>query len=145
VYTLIPLALIGGAALGFLARGSQTKTVTVIQIETTQAPPPATHVLDVTVQPKGGGCLTTDPAYANTNIAQHGWTLRRPGNGSSEGDVVAVAESAGYAACNLSLVFKINPNLGFFVVNDEEGGQWGPFDSHQLASRKWSLVLDESS
>lgn len=145
VWTLIPVALIGGLALGFLARGARTKTVTVVQIETTQPPPPATHGLDVTVEPKGGGCITTDSNY--TGLSRHTWVLRRPSNGISEGDVVAVAQSAGYAACNLSLVFKINPNLGFFVVDDEEGsgGSWGPFDSHQLAARHWSLLLDENN
>ena len=138
------MALVEGAALGYVAHGSRTKTVTVVQIETTQAPPPATHVLDVTVEPKGGGCITTDSNY--TDLNQDTWVLRRPGNGDSEGDVVAVAQSAGYAACNLSVVFKISPNLGFFVVDDEQGsGSWGPFDSHQLASHQWSLLLNEGS
>lgn len=143
-YVLVPVALIGGAALGFLARSERTKTVTVVQIETTQAPPPATQMLDVTIEPKGGGCITTDSNYSGLN--QHTRVLRRPSNGISDGDVVAVAESVGYAACNLSIVFKISPNLGFFVVTDEEGtGSWGPFDSHQLGARKWSLLLDENN
>jgi hypothetical protein len=142
-WALIPVVLVGGAALGYFVRGTHTKTVTVVQIETTQAPPPATHKLEVTVEPKGGGCITTDSNY--TGLNQHTWVLRRPGNGLSDGDVVAVAESAGYAACNLSIVFKISPNLGFFVVTDEEGtGSWGPFDSQQLASHSWSIVLDEN-
>lgn len=98
----------------------------------------------MTIEPKGGGCITTDSNY--TGLTQHTWVLRRPSNGISEGDVVAVAQSAGYAACNLSLVFKINPNLGFFELADEQGaGSWGPFDSHQLGSRHWSLLLDENS
>jgi hypothetical protein len=143
-YVLIPIALVAGVALGFVARNARTKTVTVVQIETTQAPPPATRILAVTVEPKGGGCITTDTNYSSLN--NDTWTLRRPSNGISAGDVVAVAQSAGYAACNLSVVFKISPNLGFFTVADEQtSDSWGPFDSHQLATRKWSLVLDENN
>lgn len=145
-WVLVPVALIGGAALGFLARGAQTKTVTVVQIETTQAPPPATHKLTAVVRAKDGSCLSSDTNYSD--VMQHAFVLRRPSNGISDGDVVAVAQEMTYdtAGCDLDVVFKISPNLGFFVVHDDSGsgGSWGPFDSSQMGGRGWSLLLNES-
>lgn len=146
VWTLIPVALIGGAAAGFFAQSSKTKIVTVVQIQTQAPPPPATKRLDAFVQGNGGTCLSASGNYAD--LPRHTFTLRRPGNGLSEGDVVAVAqaETMDSINCNLDVAFKISPNLGFFVVSDDSGGgSWGPFDSHQLSSRSWHLLLDESS
>jgi hypothetical protein len=146
VWLLVPTALIGGAAAGYLARGSQTKTVTVVQIETTQAPPPATHKLTAVVRSKDGSCLATNTNYSD--ITQHTFVLRRPSNGVSDGDVVAVAQSIAYdgEGCDLNVVFKISPKLGFFVVHDDSAasGSWGPFDSSQMSARGWSLLLNES-
>jgi len=146
LWLLVPVALIGGAVAGFLARGATTKTVTVVQIETTQAPPSATHKLTAVVRSKDGSCLSTNTNYSD--ILQHTFVLRRPSNGISDGDVVAVAQEMTYdtAGCDLDVVFKISPKLGFFVVHDDSGtnGSWGPYDSGQMSARAWTLLLNES-
>jgi len=117
-----------------------------VQIETTQAPPPATHKLTAVVRAKDGSCLATDTNYSD--ILQHTFVLRRPSNGISDGDVVAVAQEMTYdtAGCDLNVVWKISPKLGFFVVHDDSGsgGSWGPFDAGQMSARAWTLTLNES-
>jgi len=90
--------------------------------------------------------ISSDSTYAD--ITSHTFTLQRPGNGLTEGDVVAVAESLvmDKADCDLDVMFKISPSLGFFDVDDNDAtGEWGPFDSHQMSTRQWTLRLDESS
>jgi hypothetical protein len=142
VWTLIPVALAVGLAIGFFVRGRQTKTTTVVQIQTQAAPPPATHAFTAEVQGPNGTCLST---VSQTNQPTNDtFTLRRPGNGFTNGDVVGVAESQSMdgGQCNLDVEFLLSPNLGFFVVSDDtKGNSWGPFDSHSLASRQWLVQL----
>ena len=146
VWTLIPIALVAGAVLGYELRGEQTKTTTVVQVITTASPPPATHHLAAIVQGVKGACLSTSATYQA--ITSHTFTLRRPGNGLTNGDVVGVALSAAMdnAGCNLDVNFSIGPSLGFFMVNDDSTtDSWGPFDSHQMAAHLWTVRLNESS
>ncbi len=140
---LVPIALAGGVAIGFLARAERTKTVTVVQIQTQAPPPPATHRLTAIVEGANGVCL-----QSNQQLGSDTFTLRRPGNGLTDGEVVGVASSSGMdnAGCDLLIAFSTSPDLGFFVVSDDtKGSTWGPFDSHQLAGRGWTVRLDLNS
>jgi hypothetical protein len=143
-WSLLPVALVAGAVLGYFGRGQQTKTTTVVQVQTVAAPPPATHVLTAVVQGGDGQCLTA--AHPETDYTSHAWTLRRPGNGLTEGDVVGVSEREEFddSSCNLDVTFKISPKLGFFMVRDDSGSaSWGPFDSQQMSNRGWTVRLNE--
>lgn len=146
VWTLIPVALVAGAVLGYALRGERTRTTTVVQVVTTAPPPPATHHLAAIVQGKDGGCLSTSSTYPA--ITSHTFTLRRPGNGLTNGDVVGVALSAAMdnTGCDLDVTFSIGPGLGFFmVVDDTTSNGWGPFDSNQMSARGWTVRLNESA
>ena len=143
-WTLLPIALLGGAVAGYFGRGTQTKTTTVVQIQTVAAPPPATHVLTAIVQGSNGGCLTA--ASPDTDYTTHAWTLRRPGNGVTNGDVVGVAEisNSTHSTADIDITFKIAPSLGFFTVSDDStSDSWGPFDSHQMAAHGWIVRLNK--
>jgi hypothetical protein len=146
LWILIPVAFLGGVALGYGLGGERTKTTTVVQVVTTAPPPPANHHLAAVVEGVDGACLSTDAGYAD--IVTHTFTLRRPGNGLTNGDVVGVAETSHVdsSGCNLDVTFAMSPNLGFFAVSDDNAGEtWGPFDSHQMSARGWTVRLDESS
>jgi hypothetical protein len=145
-WAVLVVLLAAGFGAGYAVRGMATKarTTTVVQEQTVAPPPPATRVLDAEVRGPSGGCMTTDSN--RSNILQDTFTLRSPGNGLTEGGVVATAEKLAFADCQLEVYFKISPNLGFFDVTDEQtSDQWGPFDSRQLAARDWTLELNESS
>jgi hypothetical protein len=144
-WSLLPLALLGGAVLGYFGRGQQTKTTTVVQVQTVAAPPPATHLLRAFVQGTNGQCVT---AVTSDDLSTHAWTLRRPGNGLTDGDVVAVAQTDAMdtSGCNFDVTFKISPKLGFFMVSDDsKGNSLGPFDSQQMAAQGWAVRLNEGS
>jgi hypothetical protein len=50
------------------------------------------------------------------------------------------------SGCNLDVQFRVSPDLGFFVVSDDNKGEtWGPFDSHSLAQRQWAVQLNFSA
>lgn len=110
---------------------------------TTQPPTPGP--LTATITGPNGGCLKDAPSgLSATPTSSDSFDLRRPGNGLSEGNVVAVPASVQGSAdgCFVTLSFAIGTNLGFFVVFDETDGlSWGPFDSHNLPNDGWSLTL----
>ena len=111
----------------------------------TTPPAASTGQLAATITGANGVCLP-DVSASLTSAPTSGdsFDLRRPGNGLTEGDVVAVPnEVAGNAGgCSVTLGFSIGTDLGFFVVVDETDGlSWGPFDSHNLAGAGWSLNL----
>lgn len=143
VWTLIPVALAAGLAIGFFGRGQRTKTTTVVQIQTQAPPPPANHTLTAEVQGPNGTCLS---ALSSSNQPTNDtFTLRRPGNGLTSGEVVGVADSASMdeAGCNLDVQFRVGADLGFFVVaDDNKGSSWGPFDSRSLEKRQWLVRLN---
>jgi hypothetical protein len=96
------------------------------------------------VQGSNGQCLTA--ASPDTDFTTHAWTLRRPGNGVTNGDVVGVAEKEQLdnSTCDLDITFKIAPSLGFFTVSDDSSGDsWGSFDSHQMAAHSWIVRLNK--
>lgn len=92
-----------------------------------------------------GRCLksmSTDISAAPT--AGDSFDLRRPGNGLTEGDVVAVPSNVQGSTdgCSITLRFRIRRKLGFFVVFDETDHlSWGPVDSRNLPTARWSLNL----
>jgi hypothetical protein len=139
----IALALALGAAGGYLARGQvvHTRISTVVQILTTAPPPPATHALTVIVQGHNGGCLAA-------SLEGHTLAIRRPSNGISEGEILGLPKFAVMEAngCRFDIGYRISPTLGFFVIADTSGlgDEWGPFDSHDLGTRNWTLTLNES-
>jgi hypothetical protein len=124
-------ALVLGLVLGYIVHDqvTGTPTTTVVHIVTTAPPPQPTHDLSIVVQGANGGCL-------RQSLAGHTFALRRPGDGLSEGEVLALAGSADMSqdGCRYTSHFSIHPRLGFFVVSDEGGyHDWGPFDSNNLA------------
>jgi hypothetical protein len=113
-----------------------------------QAPkpqPPSAGSLTATITGPDSSCLKDAPSgLSATPKSGDSFNLRRPGNGLSEGEVVAVPASVqgSVDGCSLTLSFAIGTNLGFFVVFDETDGlSWGPFDSHNLPNDGWSLTL----
>jgi hypothetical protein len=143
LWVLVPVALAAGGVIGFLARPERTKTTTVVQIQTQAPPPPATRELVARIQGSEGGCLLSDQIFTTDTF-----TLRRPGNGLTEGDVVGVAESMSMDStqCYLNVTFSISPELGFFSVHDDNKGfHWGPFDSKQMERRDWTLALNANN
>jgi hypothetical protein len=137
---VVVLAL--GVAGGYFARGQivHTRTSTVVQIVTTAPLPPATHVLSVVVQGHDGGCLSD-------SLEGHTFEIRRPSNGISAGEILALPKVSFMEkdGCRFVIGYKISPDLGFFVIDDTAGyGSWGPYDSHDLGGRRgWMLTLNE--
>jgi hypothetical protein len=123
----------------------KTTTTTVVQIQTVAPPPPVSRELTAILQGQDGTCLS---ATSHADMTSDTFTLRRPGNGLTNGDVIGVADGSQMddTGCNLSVTFGISPSLGFFVVSDDNSGSaWGPFDSHQLAKREWTVRLNAGS
>lgn len=147
---LLPVMLVGGAALGYFARSARTTTVTVVETRTTEARPATTATLTTGVSIAGASVNASGkcrlPAAGSAPSGSDIWTLRRPGTSGSSGEVVGVASSVKGLGCGqIGVTFKIKPKLGFFVVYDESQGlRWGPFDSSTLASRGWRLNLTYS-
>lgn len=114
---------------------------------TTAAPPQPSSAgqLNATITGAKSGCLKdAQGGLAAVPSPSDSFDLRRPGNGLSEGDVVAVPTSVlgSTDGCSVTLTFAIGADLGFFVVFDETDSlSWGPFDSHNLANIGWSLTL----
>jgi hypothetical protein len=148
-WSLLPLLLIAGAALGYFVKSSKTKTVTVVEIQTVEKPPLATQALTAKVSIEGttydaqGNCQLPSAGFTGLPASSDSWDLRRPGNDGSSGDVIGVSNGAEDAGCGaLTVKFRINPKAGFFVVYDENVGvHWGPFDSAALSSDGWRLNL----
>lgn len=101
--------------------------------------------LTATITGANGACLKGTPSgLSAAPTSGDSFDLRRPGNGLSEGAVIAVPTSVLGSAddCSVTLNFAIGTNLGFFVVFDETDGlSWGPFDSHNVPNTGWSLTL----
>ena len=141
-WMLAPVVLVAGLAGGYFLRAAteNSDTTTVVQIRTQAPRAPAAHVLRATVTGPGSACVTAKHA----DIESDTFTLRRPGDGVTNGVVVGVASSSRLdtSKCDLKLVFSISPTLGFFVVSDANGGvAWGPFDSRKMANFGWALEL----
>jgi hypothetical protein len=143
-WLLLPFVLVAGAAIGYFVRAEKPKTVTVVQIQTQAPLPPATHRLTALIQGPNDGCIS---ASRHSGITSDTLTLRRPGNGLTDGEVIGVADSGAMdnSSCNYDIVFSISPSLGFFVVSDDiQGVTWGPFDSHKMAQRGWAVRLTDN-
>lgn len=109
---------------------------------TTAAAPSASQQMTATVTGAKGVCLPEVSSSAPT--AADSFALRRPGNGLTEGNVVAVPTSVQNVGngCSIALTFNVGTKLGFYVVFDETDGlSWGPFDSRNLPAAGWALNL----
>jgi hypothetical protein len=136
-WVLLPFALVGGAALGYVAHSGTSRTTTVV--ETRAAALPTTHKLRVVVEGPGYACVLS-------SISSDTITLRRPG-GNQGGPVIALADSTAFnkSGCGWVVTFSINPQLGFFEVSDEDQKlHWGPFDSRQMAQRHWTVQVADN-
>lgn len=145
-WSLLPVALVAGFAVGYVVRGQRVRTTisTLVQIQTVAPPPPATKTLTATVTGPGGACLATNDVQYEPDT----YTLRSPGNGLTSGSVLAVANGTSMDAqgCNLVVTFSVSPSLGFFdVVDEQQGESWGPFDSRALARYSYRLRLSVST
>lgn len=146
-WSLLPVVLVGGAALGFFARSERTKTTTVVitRTTTTQPSPTTAHTLSADVSIVGAAINAVGTCRVPTGIgATDIWDLRRPGGGGSEGNVVAVATSShkGPKCGEITVKFRVRPRLGFFVVFDENASvHWGPFDASALPADAWRVHL----
>jgi hypothetical protein len=143
-WSLIPLGIIAGLAVGYLVRGQQVKTevTTVVQIQTVAPPPPGTNTMTVTLQGAQGICLTTDTDHSN--VTGDTFTLRAESNGLNEGTILAVSDDQALddQGCDLVIHYSVSPDLGFFYVHDDtHSGRWGPFDSHKMKTNGWRLRL----
>jgi hypothetical protein len=139
-WVLLPFALVGGAALGYAVHDGKGRTTTVVEIRTQTAPLAATQKLRVVIEGPGYQCILT-------SISSDTITLRKPGNDLQRGAVIALADSEGFnkSGCGWVVTFSINPQVGFFVVSDEDQQlRWGPFDSHQLAQRHWTVRVADN-
>ena len=136
-WSLLPLILVAGAALGYFVKSLKMKMVTVVEIQTVEKPPPATHAFTANVSIDGatydtsGDCQLPSAGFNGLPASSDSWDLRRPGNDGSTGDVIGISNGAENVSCGvLTVKFHINPKTGFFVVYDENVGvHWGPFDS----------------
>ena len=117
---------------------------------TTASTAAAPQQLTATVMGSNGVCLPDVKAssgLAQAPTAADTFDLRRPGNGVSEGNVLAVTTDVQntQGGCSIVLNFTVGTGLGFYVVVDETAGlSWGPFDSHNLPSEGWALSLTYS-
>ena len=139
-WVLLPLVLAGGVAIGYVVHHGQGRTTTVVETLTRTAPSAATQKLRVVVEGPGYQCVLT-------SISSDTITLRKPGNGAGRGAVIALADSEGFnkSGCGWVVTFSINPEVGFFVVSDEDQQlRWGPFDSRQLAQRHWTIQVADN-
>ena len=137
-WVLLPFVLVAGAALGYLAHSGNSRTTTVV--ETRAASVPATHKLRVVVEGPGYQCVLS-------SISSDTITLRRPPSNVGIGAVVALADSTAFnkSGCGWVVTFSISPQLGFFVVSDEDQKlRWGPFDSVQMAQRHWRVTVADN-
>jgi hypothetical protein len=134
---VVVLVVLGAGAAGAVIDRDLTKprtvtrTVTVTKTVTVEqpAPSPESITLEVTI---------TAQDCSKVPSARDTFSLRKPGNGLTESDVLAVASSvtAGAEGCTLNVMFDITPDVAFFVVHDEIGGEsWGPFSYDQVKSR----------
>lgn len=103
-------------------------TATATKPSTVSAAP---QQLTATVRGGNGVCL---PDVKASSLLAHAPTpadtfdLRRPGNGVTEGNVVAVTTDVQsvQAGCSIVLNFAVGTGLGFYVVVDETAGlSWG--------------------
>jgi hypothetical protein len=145
-WSLLPVVLVGGAALGFFARSERTKTTTVVVTRTaTQPSPTVNHRLSADVSIVGAAIDSRGTCQVPTGVsARDIWDLRRPGGAVSEGNVVAVATSThnGPKCGEITVTFRVSPRLGFFVVfNENASVHWGPFDSSALPADAWRVHL----
>ena len=145
-WSLLPVVLVGGAALGFFARSERTKTTTVVVTRTTTRPSSTTaHLLSADVSVVGAALDASGTCQVPTGVsASDIWDLRRPGSAISEGNVVAVATSShkGPKCGEITVKFRVSPRLGFFVVfNENASVHWGPFDSAALPADAWRVHL----
>ena len=142
---LLPVVLLGGAALGFFARTERTKTVTVIVTRTARPPSTATNTFTADVSTNGAAIDASGSCQVPTGVsATDIWDLRRPGGAISEGNVVGVATTSrtGPKCGEITVTFRVSPKLGFFVVfNENASVHWGPFDSSALPSDGWRVQL----
>src|ERR1700722_20317948 len=139
-WILLPIALLGGAALGYAVHNGHGHTTTVVATRTLTAPLAATRKLRVVIEGPGSQCVLT-------SISSDTITLRKPGNGGERGAVIALADAEGFnkSGCGWVVTFSINPQVGFFVVSDEDQQlRWGPFDSRQLAQRHWTIQVADN-
>jgi hypothetical protein len=84
--------------------------------------------------------LTPQSSYACPNLTTKTFALRAPGNGLTEGRVLALADSFDAAGCTTFVTFTISPALGFFVVSDGSAS-WGPFSYDSVKRSSWTLKL----
>jgi uncharacterized membrane protein len=139
-WVLLPFVLVGGAALGYAVHSGQGRTTTVVETQTRAAPSAATQKLRVVIEGPGYQCVLT-------SISSDTITLRRPSGDLQRGAVIALADSEAFnkSGCGWVVTFSINPQVGFFVVSDEDQQlRWGPFDSHQLAQRHWTVRVADN-
>jgi hypothetical protein len=139
-WVLLPFALVAGGALGYAVHSGHGRTTTVVKTLTRTAPTAATQKLRVVIEGPGYQCVLT-------SISSDTITLRKPGNGAGRGAVIALADSEGFnkSGCGWVVTFSINPQLGFFVVSDEDQDlRWGPFNSLQLAQHHWTVQVADN-
>jgi hypothetical protein len=137
-WVLLPFALVGGAALGYAVHDGKGRTTTVV--ETRAAPSVATHKLRVLIEGPGYTCVLS-------SISSDTITLRQPASNLQRGAVIAVSDSGTFnrSGCAWVVTFSVNPQLGFFVVSDEDQDlDWGPFNTRQMAQRKWAIRVADN-
>lgn len=105
--------------------------------------------LTATITGKNSSCLrgASSSGLSSAPTSADTFDLRRPGNGLTEGDVLAVPtnKQSGSGGCSIVLTFNIGTDLGFYVVYDESAGvSWGPFDASQLPAEGWAISLTVS-
>lgn len=92
------------------------------------------------------GCLPAQaPSLGGVGLSSVNdpFTLRKPGNGFSNGDVLAVATSRKTVSdCYLEVHFPVPSDTQFFVVVDEnQGVRWGPLDVKQVEANGWHVSV----
>lgn len=111
-------------------------TTTTVTSTVQETVPSGTH--ELTARIITPGCSLTDKGDT--------FTLRAPGNGLTDGDVLSTPDYVGVSGCWLVLKFPVDPSIRFFVVQDEISGyHWGPVGVAQLPGVNWTLRLKVTS
>ena len=108
------------------------------------------HDLTATIKGRDGLCLrdVPQPPLGRKTTAGDRFQLRAPGRKPNipYGRVLVQAQGLTTTdhGCVIVLHFKITPSLGMFYVFDaSNGGLWGPYDSKNLPTYGWQLLLVE--